>query len=170
MMAERLGTLYTLAEGALADMRSAITQLRAPSSAGESGLAAAVREHAALVAERDGIGVRVSVPEEPLLLSVRAEDELFRVIGEALTNSVRHAQATMVEIAMTGPDDRDELLITVADNGIGFDPARGRPGHVGLASMRERTERLGGRLTVESTDRGTTVCAVVPCRRWPSRT
>jgi len=159
----------TLAEGALADMRSAITQLRAPASAAESGLAVAVREHAAAVAEREGIAVRVSVPEEPLLLSVPAEDELFRVIAEALTNSVRHAQATMVEIAMTGPDERDELLVTITDNGVGFDPVRGRPGHVGLASMRERAERLGGRLTVESSGQGTTIRAVVPCRRWPSR-
>jgi signal transduction histidine kinase len=170
MIAGRLGTLCTLAEGALADMRSAIMQLRGPASAGESGLAAAVREHAAAVAEREGIAVRVSVPEEPLLLSVRAEDELFRVIAEALTNSVHHAQATVVEIAMTGPDGRDELLVTITDNGIGFDPARGRPGHVGLDSMRERAERLGGRLTIESSRHGTTVCAVVPCRRWPSRT
>jgi signal transduction histidine kinase len=170
MMAERLGTLCMLAEGALADMRAAIIQLRAPTTAGESGLAAAVREHAAVVAEREGIAVRVSVPEEPLLLSVPAEDELFRVIAEALINSVRHAQATMVEIAMTVPDDRDELLVTITDNGIGFDPARGRPGHVGLDSMRERAERLGGRLTVESSVQGTTVRAVVPCRRWPSRT
>ena len=169
MMAERLGTVCTLAEGALADMRSAITQLRAPTSAAESGLAVAVREHAAAVAEREGIAVRVSLPEEPLLLSVPAEDELFRVIAEALTNSVRHAQATMVEIAMTGPDERDELLVTITDNGVGFDPVRGRPGHVGLASMRERAERLGGRLTVESSGQGTTIRAVVPCRRWPSR-
>jgi len=75
----------------------------------------------------------------------------------------------MVEIAMTGPDERDELLVTITDNGVGFDPVRGRPGHVGLASMRERAERLGGRLTVESSGQGTTIRAVVPCRRWPSR-
>lgn len=169
ILAERLGTLSTLAEGALGDMRSAIMQLRAPARAGESRLAVAVREHVAAVAEREGIEVRVSIPEEPVLLSMRAEDEVFRVIAEALTNSVRHAQATVVEIAVTGPGDWDELVVEVADNGVGFDQARGRPGHVGLASMRERAERLGGRLIVESSRHGTTVSALVPCRRWPSR-
>jgi signal transduction histidine kinase len=169
MMAERMRTLSALAEEALADMRAAIIHLRAPASAAESGLAAAVREHAAMVAEREGIEVRVSVPEEPIVLSVPAEDELFRVIAEALTNSVRHAQASVIEIVVTRPGDRDELIATVTDNGIGFDPARGRPGHLGLDSMRERAERLGGRLTVESSRHGTVVLAAVPCRRWPGR-
>jgi signal transduction histidine kinase len=168
-IAERLGTLYTLEEGALADMRAAIIQLRTPTSAAESGLAAAVRDHAAMVAEREGIEIRVCVPEEPIVLSTLAEDELFRVIAEALTNSVRHAQASEVEIAVTRPGGQDILLVTITDNGIGFDPAQGRPGHFGLDSMRERAERLGGRLTVESSGRGTAVRMVVPCRRWPSR-
>lgn len=169
MMAERLRTLSTLVEEALAGMRSAIIQLRAATPAGESGLAAAVRQHAAAVAEREGIEVRVSVPDEPIVLSVMAEDELFRVIAEALANSVRHAQASVVEIAVTRQDERDELLVAITDNGVGFDPARGRPGHLGLDSMRERAELLGGRLAVESSRHGTTVLAVVPCRRWPSR-
>lgn len=168
-MTERLQTLHTLAEAALDDMRSAITYLRAPATVGDSGLAVAVREHAAAVADREGVEVAVSLPDEPLLLSLEAEHELFRVITEALANSTRHAHPTRVSIRLAGPDDRNELTVTVADDGTGFDSSRPRPGHVGLASMRERTERLGGRLTVESSAGGTMIRAVVPCRRWPTR-
>lgn len=168
MMRERLQTLYTLAEAALDDMRSAILQLREPATMGDSGLTAAVREHAAAVARREGTDISVSIPDEPLLLSLETEHELFRVISEALTNSMRHARATHVEIRIIEPDDRNELVVTVTDNGTGFDTSRHRPGHVGLVSMRERTERLGGRLFVETSGEGTTVRAVVPCRRWPT--
>lgn len=165
-LADRLATISTLAEAALADMRSAITELRAPSSAGDSGLAVAVRDHAAAVAERAGIDVRVSVPPEPILLSLPAERELFWTIAEALTNSIRHARATSVEITIATSAEQ-KLSLTVSDDGIGFDPTQDRPGHVGLAGMRERVERLGGQLSVESSSRGTVICAVVPYRRWP---
>ena len=168
-MSERLDTLHTLAQAALDDMRSAIGHLRAPAAAADSGLATAVREHAAAVAEREHIEVGVTLPDEPLLLSVEAEDELFRVIAEALANSVRHGRPTRIDIDIAEPRERDELVITLTDNGTGFDPSRDRPGHIGLASMRERTERLGGRLTVDSSGGGTTIRAVVPCRRWPPR-
>ena len=168
-MADRLQTLCTLAEAALDDMRSAITHLRAPATTDDWGLAVAVRDHAAAVADREGVDVSVSVPNEPVLLSLEAEHELFRVITEALANSMRHARPTRVEIHIVEPHDGDELVVTVTDNGTGFDSSRHRPGHVGLVSMRERTERLGGRLTVESSEEGTTVRAVVPCRRWPTR-
>ena len=166
-LVERLATVRTLAEAALADTRSAITELRAPTSAGDSGLAATVREHAATVAQREGVAVRVSVPPEPLLLSVAAEQELYWLIAEALTNSTRHARATSVEIDIAAPSDRDELSVTIRDDGIGFDPSENKPGHVGLESMRERTARLGGRLTLHSSSDGTVICAVVPYRRWP---
>jgi signal transduction histidine kinase len=167
-MADRLHTLSALAEAALEDMRCAITHLRAPTTMSDSGLAHAVREHAAEVAEREGIDVEVFVPAEPLLLSLDAEHEVFRVVTEALANSVRHARPSRVEIHVHAPNDRHELVVTVTDDGKGFDSPRRRPGHVGLASMRERTERLGGRLILSSSAEGTTVRAVVPCRRWPN--
>lgn len=168
-MTERLETLHKLAEAALGDMRSAITHLRVPTAMGDSGLAVAVREHAAAIASHENIQVGVTVPDAPLLLSLEAEHELFRVIMEALANSTRHAHPTEVDIRIAEPNDSNELVVTIADNGTGFAPAHRRPGHVGLESMRERAERLGGRLTVESSDQGTTVRAVVPCRRWPAR-
>jgi signal transduction histidine kinase len=111
--------------------------------------------------------IRVSIPSEPLLLSAPAEQELFWVIAEALTNSVRYAQPTSVDITITAPNERDELSVTVSDDGIGFDQSTVGAGHVGLDSMRERVERLGGELIVKSSKQGTAVQAVVPCRRWP---
>jgi signal transduction histidine kinase len=56
-----------------------------------------------------------------------------------------------------------QVTVVIHDDGIGFDPALGRPGHLGLASMRERVTRLGGRLDVASAPgSGTTVTATVP--------
>jgi len=53
--------------------------------------------------------------------------------------------------------------VVIHDDGIGFDPALGRPGHLGLASMRERAARLGGRLDIASAPgRGTTITVTVP--------
>jgi signal transduction histidine kinase len=158
-VARGLSELRHLTQGALAEMRALIFQLR-PDALHEEGLAAAVTKHAAAVAARDGLDIEVHAPEERLALDDRAEEELFRVVQEAVHNSVKHAQPTRIDIRF---DDGDELVIEVADDGVGFDPDALHPGHLGLESMRERTERLGGTLTVRSSPTSSTsVRAVLP--------
>ena len=79
------------------------------------------------------------------------EEELFRIIQEALHNAVKHAQPSRVDIRLDEPDDAaGTLVVEVADDGVGFDPDVTRPGHLGLESMRERTQRVGGRFTLRS--------------------
>jgi len=161
-----LAELKGLTRGALAEMRALIFQLR-PDALHEDGLIVAVRRHADAVAAREGFEVRVQAAVDRLPLDEQAEAELFRIIQEAVHNCVKHAQPRCVDIRFYGPADADRtLVVEVADDGVGFDPALGQPGHLGLRTMRERTERLGGHFTIDSSSAGsTTVRAVLPYDR-----
>jgi len=158
--ARALAEVSELNQGALAEMRALIFELR-PGALAEEGLVAAVSEHAAAVAAREGIDVDVTGPADRLPLSPEAEEQLYRLAQEALNNVVKHARTVAASVVVTsGPS---EVIVVIHDDGIGFDPALGRPGHLGLASMRERVTRLGGRLDVASAPgRGTTITAAVP--------
>jgi two-component system NarL family sensor kinase len=116
---------------------------------------------------RYGIEIRLAL--EHLEMSPEMAGDLFRVAQEAVVNAGRHADATRVEISLRSLGDQVELR--VADNGHGFDRSNGmdglnsvssRPGHLGLASMRERAELLDGELQIESSDRGTRVLVLAP--------
>ena len=84
---------------------------------------------------------------------------LFRIVQEALTNVVRHAQATQLQIGLTQRDG--QLVLTIHDNGIGFDGLV-RKGGVGLVGMRERCSAIGGTFGIESSPgTGTTISVSV---------
>ena len=154
--------LLELTQGALAEMRALIFQLR-PEALHEEGLTAAVRKHAAALAAREGVDVRVYAEDDRLPLDEVAEEELFRVVQEAVTNCVKHAQPHHVDIRLAGiASDPGTLVVEVDDDGVGFEPSDPHPGHLGLDTMRERTERLGGRLEVVSSTAGSRVRAVLP--------
>ncbi len=157
-----LAELRNLTHSALSDMRSLIFQLR-PDTLHDEGLVNVVRKHAHDVASRENLDVRVQASEDRLPLDERAEEELLRVIQEALHNSVKHARASRVDIRLVeSAEVPGTLVVEVTDDGVGFDPDIRRPGHLGLETMRERTVRLGGRLTFESSSVGSTVRAVLP--------
>jgi two-component system NarL family sensor kinase len=118
---------------------------------------------------RYGFEVRLAL--EHLELSPEMAGDLFRIAQEAVVNAGRHSEATQVEISLRSLSDQVELR--VADNGHGFNASNGmnglnavssRPGHLGLASMRERAELLDGELQIESSDRGTRVLVLAPFR------
>ncbi len=90
------------------------------------------------------------------------ETALYRVVQEAMTNVVRHAHATRVDVLAERRGDR--VMVMVEDDGVGFEPDLVQRGdHFGLLGMRERAEALGGTLTVESAPgAGTTVVVEVP--------
>lgn len=84
-----------------------------------------------------------------------------RIAQEALHNIVKHARASTVVLQLVTQEN--EIMLEVRDNGRGFDPAGPFPGHLGLRSMRERAERVGGTLSIESVPgQGTYVRARVP--------
>jgi two-component system sensor histidine kinase UhpB len=84
---------------------------------------------------------------------------LFRIAQEALTNVRKHARASRVEITIAS--EADALSLEIVDDGAGFEPAAPRPGHIGLPSMFERAELLGGTCSVRSAPGSGTV---VECR------
>jgi signal transduction histidine kinase len=98
----------------------------------------------------DGIEGHFSVAGEPFRLSPVTENNLLRIAQEAITNAVKHARATRIEVRLvfTG----DEIHLEVSDNGCGFDPSVPAPAdsHFGLVGMRERAAETHGTLTIES--------------------
>jgi signal transduction histidine kinase/DNA-binding LacI/PurR family transcriptional regulator len=157
-----LAELRELTQSALSDMRSLIFQLR-PDALRDDGLVAVLRQHAATVGARENLEIHVHAPEGRLPIGERAEEELLRVVQEALHNCVKHARAGRVDIRLIElADPAGTLVVEVADDGVGFDTDVPRPGHLGLETMRERAERLGGRFTAHSSAAGSTVRAVLP--------
>ena len=102
----------------------------------------------------------VGLGDERLPPSV--ETALYRIVQEALTNVVRHAQATRVDVLLERRGD--QVVAIIEDDGVGFDPEMERQsGRLGLFSMQERAEMLGGALTIESRiGQGTTVFVEAP--------
>ena len=93
-------------------------------------------------------------------LPAPTEKGLLRIAQEALANALRHSGADRVEVALDVNGGRARLR--VADDGSGFDVGAARSRHLGLTSMRERAEALGGTLEIESAaGRGTTVSVEV---------
>ena len=109
-------------------------------------------------------GFEVMATLERVELPAELAGDLFRVTQEAVANAGRHAQARAVSISLRRL--AAEIELRIADDGHGFgngDPlAPGEPGHLGLASMRERAELMGGRLEIETSDRGTRVLVRAP--------
>lgn len=110
-----------------------------------------------------GISTHLSIDGE-LHLRPRVELQIVRIVQEALTNVRKHARATVARVEVRRRDG--ELLVNVADDGVGFDPevrSRSDFPRFGLSTMRERAQSLGGTLDVQSQlGKGTTVQVVVP--------
>jgi PAS domain S-box-containing protein len=97
---------------------------------------------------------------EQIRVGANVRRELFLLFKEAVNNLVRHSGCTQAEVALGS--DAEEITLTVTDNGRGFNLSEKRHGH-GLASMRDRTEGLGGQLMIKSShERGTTLTFKIP--------
>jgi two-component system, NarL family, sensor histidine kinase LiaS len=120
-----------------------------------------LREYATEWAQRSGIELSFSIEgESNLPLEIR--ETLFRIAQEALANIARHSAARSSEVSLE--HGSDGIRMVVKDDGRGFDPSASFRG-VGLVSMRERTERLGGSLSVESAPgRGTKIVVNLPAK------
>lgn len=158
---ETVGQIEDSIQRAIRRLRHLVFELRP--TALDRGLAAALQDYVASGAgEAEGLRYRIDdeLEEEP---PPDVRGPVYRIIVEALRNVHSHARARLVEIALR--NEEDGVRATVGDDGVGFDveEAARTPGHVGLTTMRERAETLGGRLDVESQPgRGTTVTIWVP--------
>jgi signal transduction histidine kinase len=154
---EGAGELANAAERALDEARGAI---RALTRRSEDPFDAEVAEVAEQLVARAGARLRLDL-EPNVTVPTAVREQLLRILREAVTNGLRHGEATMitVELAVHGG-----LRMAVRDNGSGFDPgATARNGGFGLTSMRERAATLGGTLEVSSQPgEGTLVQVVFP--------
>ena len=158
-VAEPLDYVLSQAEAALTEMRALIFELR-PESLETEGLVVAISRQAAALHARQDIVVTTELCDDPDL-SLKIKQELYRVVQEAMHNTVKHARAKKVNVCLQL--DTDGLLLEVCDDGIGFDTSGSFPGHLGLHSMQERIGRLGGKLLIESTPgQGTCIRAQLP--------
>ena len=151
-------TLRQQTQAAVADIRRLVYDLRPP-ALDDLGLVAAVRQQASSY-EQGGLKVSVTGPERLPGLPAAVEVATYRIVQEALTNVVRHAQARTCSVRLTF--DGERLCLEVTDDGQGL-PADRLAG-VGLASMRERATELGGWCRIEPIPTGgTRVLAELPC-------
>ena len=125
-------------------------------------LARLVRETAS-----QGMDIRLENTGVYRVLRKSTEDELYRIAQEAVTNAIRHAQASTISLRLSYALDR--VSLEVVDDGVGFDVASGpatEEGHFGLAGIRERARILNAEVMLESTPgEGTSVRVSVPLGR-----
>jgi two-component system sensor histidine kinase UhpB len=149
--------------GALEGVRRFARGLRPP-ALDELGLVPAMESHVRSVAEIAGIEVRLEAEPVDGALTPEAELAVYRIMQEALSNIVRHAGASHALVRLRR--EPEHLVVTVQDDGRGFDAARVRSadsGGLGLFGMSERAAYLGGRVDVSSTPgSGTRVRAEIP--------
>jgi two-component system, NarL family, sensor histidine kinase UhpB len=149
------------------DIDFIVWQLR-PTALDDLGLVEALADYVTKWSSHFGVAAEFYASGmEELRMSAEIETVLYRVTQEALNNVAKHAGAERVEIALK--HGRDETLLTIADDGVGFDMqqpiARDRHGR-GLAGIGERAALVGGTMNVESkSGEGTTVSIRLPAMR-----
>ncbi len=143
----------------VADIRRLVYELRPP-ALDELGVAGALSIQASQFERAGQLAIELETRPDPLPeLPAAVEVAAYRIAREAIINSVRHADARECKATLEATDS--ELIVTVSDDGVGIDRDH-RPG-VGLTSMRERTEELGGTFQINPMDpRGTRIRAALP--------
>ena len=136
---ESLATISQAAERALDESRTLIGDL---SGREDRPVDVVVAEAAEELAHRTGASVHVAAANG-VVLPPATRDALVRIVREGVTNAVRHAHASEITVELTGDSG---IRLTIADDGIGFDPASASAGGFGLKSMRERARAAGGDL------------------------
>jgi signal transduction histidine kinase/ligand-binding sensor domain-containing protein len=145
------------------EARHSIWNLRSPTLRGRD-LATALRSFAEQATSSSKMTVAVDVAGAPVRRIPRVEAELLRIGQEAITNAVRHSGGSRIDVRLQY--DPDNVVLSIADDGGGFDLARTERepnGHYGLVTMRERAAEVGGTLSIESrAPVGTRISVIVP--------
>ncbi len=144
--------LRTLVVGTLQEVRRLAVDLR-PTALDDFGLVPALKRLGQSARERSGLDVQVEARLGSSRLAPEVETAVYRIVQEAVTNAVKHADARHLSIVLTRRGDA--LVGVIEDDGQGFDTVESTAG-IGLIGMRERVELLDGRLIVDSTPGGGT--------------
>jgi two-component system NarL family sensor kinase len=153
------------AREAAAEVRT-LSHLLHPPLLHEFGLPDAIRTYVRGFSDRSGIQVGLRLPSKRLRFGEDLETSLFRVVQEGLTNVYRHSGRRRASVSLR--NSRKNIVLEIRDFGPRTRGARGTPSKgskpqgVGLAGIRERLERFGGRLEVQSSSKGTLLRAQLP--------
>ncbi len=158
---ERLVSLRRGISATVSEVRRIVEGLRPP-AIDELGLFGAMAELGRELAVPSGLSLELALPEQHPALPAAVEVAAYRVAQEAITNVVRHACATRCRVAATVSDER--LVLEVQDDGRG---GAGVNGGIGLRSMRDRADEIGGTVEIASTDCGTRVTLSLPRELQP---
>lgn len=157
-LAEPLDYIMNLAEAGLTEMRALIFELR-PEILESEGLVGALNKQAEALRVRHKLQVDTNFGPEPAV-PLPCKEAFYRIAQEATHNVVKHAKAERITLSL---QNGEGLTLEIDDDGQGFDPDQTFTGHLGLRSMRERIEKLGGSFELQSEPgRGTTVRVCLP--------
>ncbi|UJF31576.1 histidine kinase [Paenibacillus hexagrammi] len=169
-----LAELRTTIRSTVSEVRSLVHNLRPP-ALDELGLIGAIRERINDVispfqrfqqgGHLQGLHIELDAPDRLAELPAAVEVAAYRIATEGIVNVVRHSGATHCHVVVQHNEERAQLTLEITDNGRGLRPAenRGSTGGIGLASMRERAEELGGSFHIESLPQGgTKLMAALP--------
>ncbi len=161
----RLEQVRQATRSALAEMRTLLLELR-PTGLAETDLGDLLRQLTEAITGRSRVAVSVDLQGE-CKPSPELHVTLYRIAQEALNNVAKHARASEVRVTLRCPSD--QIILSISDNGRGFEPAGVPPGHLGIGIMRERAEAVGARLEIQSEPgHGTTVTVVWPDDERPT--
>jgi signal transduction histidine kinase len=145
----------------LEDLHGLAIDLR-PTVLDHLGLLAALAQFCENVTEKSGLQVELTTLGKIEPLAEDMQIAIYRIVQEAVNNSVRHAQACRIEVLLERRGE--DIVMVIEDDGAGFDPTQlGRNGRLGILGMRERADMFGGRLDIESQPGGgTSIIVKIP--------
>jgi signal transduction histidine kinase len=160
----RIAELKQMTHRVLEDLHRLAMDLR-PASLDYLGLVPALEQYVKMTGDRYSLNAQFkALGFDGERLPPAMETALYRIVQEALTNVVRHAQATRVDVLLERRGD--QAVVVIEDNGVGFDADMAhfaQSGRLGLLGMQERVEMLGGSLVIETAaGAGTTIVVEVP--------
>jgi PAS domain S-box-containing protein len=169
ILREKIAAMLRLSETTISAVRRISSELR-PSVLDDLGLADAIEWQAREFQARTGIICHCECSVENVYLNQEQSTAVFRIFQEALTNILRHAQATRVDIAIK--EEAGEFVLTISDNGRGItEDDKSRLQSLGLLGMRERAHLIGGEIDITGIEgQGTVVTVRVPNSKRVMRT
>jgi two-component system, NarL family, sensor histidine kinase LiaS len=146
---EQIEQIAEIAIKAQGEMRSLLLHLR-PIELSEDSLCEGIIKLIVELKDKTNLEFQASI-DEIEHISKAAEEHLFRIVQEALSNILRHAEASRVKITLT--ERENDIYLYISDNGKGFDPSKEKITSYGLKTMRERCEEIGGTFNIRSKEK-----------------
>jgi PAS domain S-box-containing protein len=161
LLLEKTKTMINLINSTIRTVKRISSELR-PVVLDDLGLVAAIEWQAEEFQKRTGIECELHFDPEDMLLERAVSTTIFRILQEALTNVIRHAEATKVKIRLE--EKGGEIVLSVEDNGKGIsEKQKNDPHSFGLIGIRERVHFFGGKARIKGfQDRGTTLTITIP--------